>query len=296
MDPSSDQTPIAPAQPDELAGENESPGENLKPPGPVPGETAEPAVRRTPDFELEKITALTAAWLALAEAIQRVNEASAGAERVYRRGVEALQNQLELTRELIKEDENASLARLKSQKQDLSPEEYAGERERIQNVYGDQERAAEIQTAASGVALKVEEQTGLQNTARQKAAQADAIRPPANDPAEARIEDQRRVRLRQEAVVAQEKAQTIKNELPEDQAREHTREVIATLNLHGGKTNQALGELATTVGLTERQKLTIVERMLSHQLTAQQVWAGLEWRLAQLESQQQNAGNHGLSQ
>lgn len=290
MDNSSDQTPTVPIKPG-ISDEAE-----IQAAGQLPAEPSSPAGARPPDFDLEKINALAAAWNGLAAAIQKVNDASASAEAIYRRGVESLQNQLELTRELIKGEENAALARLKSQRKNLSPEEYADERQHIENAFGDEARAAESQTNASGLALKFEEQANLQTTARQKAAEAEAIKPPADDPAKAQVAIQRRAELRREATEAQEKAQTLKNELPEEQAREHTRQIIDTLNSHGGKTNQALGELATTVGLTEQQKLTIVERILNHQLSAQQAWAGLEWRLAQLEAQQQNNGNRGMSQ
>jgi len=78
------------------------------------------------------------------------------------------------------------------------------------------------------------------------------------------------------------------NELPEEidqagkveSAKQHGREVVDAINTHGGKTNQSLGELAAAVKLTEQQKLNIVAGILNLTLSWQQVWAGLETRLA----------------
>jgi hypothetical protein len=61
--------------------------------------------------------------------------------------------------------------------------------------------------------------------------------------------------------------------------------MMEVLNSTGGQSNQTLAQVASTLGLSERQKVEIMQRILNGTMTSQQVWAGFNVRLAQMQAQ-----------
>jgi hypothetical protein len=101
---------------------------------------------------------------------------------------------------------------------------------------------------------------------------------------------QEEARARQQASETNEKRRgELPGEIKEAHAVETTADrgsqVVDVLNTHGGKTNAALGEVASAIGMNEQTKLRIVDAILKHQLTVKQEWAYLDSRVAQLEAQ-----------
>jgi hypothetical protein len=70
-----------------------------------------------------------------------------------------------------------------------------------------------------------------------------------------------------------------------ESTKDHAQSVIDVLHSTSRQFNTTFGQFASAVGLTEQQKLNIVERILNHAMTMQQAWNGMEARLRVLESQ-----------
>jgi hypothetical protein len=61
--------------------------------------------------------------------------------------------------------------------------------------------------------------------------------------------------------------------------------MMEVLNSTGGQSNQTLAQVASILGLSERQKLELFQRILNNQMSSQQAWAGLAARQAQMQAQ-----------
>jgi hypothetical protein len=139
-----------------------------------------------------------------------------------------------------------------------------------------EEAQGEVEKANAEVAARKKEVAQLEASEAQRAKEKELADEAAKRAKEASEKNQARLRELPEEIDQAHKVETTKD---------HAQSVIDVLNTHGGKSNAALGEVATAIGLTEQQRLNIAERILKHQMTIQQAWAGLEQRLAQLEAQ-----------
>jgi hypothetical protein len=324
---------------------------------------------QAPDIDLDKLKDSTTGWNDYAAAVAKANDATSGSKAIFDSAIAGLRAQLEITKELNKENKNKALADLEAHKGSMSPEDYTASKKAINDSYAGADKAAEGKESAAELARKYEEQTNFQNAAKKDQAELDKLKLPKDDKtvqaqidaqraeaeaarAEAKkrgenvskIQDlndanahgetpvsaladyattygsmpvdeaekterqkqldaeQRAKDLEANAAAREEelkkkqritkdrdenlgKAAGLQGELPGDATANNTKQVIDTLNIHGGRTNQALGDLATQIGLSEQQKLAIVTRILNHSLTAQAAFAGLEQRLAALEAQ-----------
>ncbi len=129
-----------------------------------------------PPDAVDHINAVTEAWKKYAEARGLVIAASQGPEAGASAEEKKLTNELSLTKQVLAAEKEKALADLELHKKEMTPEEFDASRNNINNIFDEAGKGAEAKNRRALIANKDMEATNLEIDAKNKTAQALAIK------------------------------------------------------------------------------------------------------------------------